>query len=578
MATAPPLVKLLRQLSSARYDYRSGALDITWDEGKASLYLVFGQPNHATFADGDGHQLEGQEALNALVAQLPQRFSVSPWRSVVIRTESLHCTLEELMEPFAQPAGGASKKAPPVPSPEIGGIATVPPAPPSAIGGIEANTGATADPDFGVQDFPLLPLGQSLWSDAAASVVHLDVLVPKLPDTLIVLTGPRLRAAAVVLGKQIIDAVWVDDRNHAIGESAITALMGAREGTVSGYRLEDPRLAEALTMLWRCPTQFRELRTRWLDADGFISELHRERRDGAVLVAGSTHGVGLFMGGDLIAVYTDTERQPSSDLDRLRDLIRQGDGTLTIRQRAGDRGQVPDVPEASYHAFVDADAEVAAAETPDAGVTTEPAAAEMEIAEAVEPGPIAGEEHEETSDATAQGDGWIAASNGHADGPSVAAESQPLQPDREMPDEPAAPEPEPEPAPASNALFSWAAPPDAPSGEATTSSAPIFFGEEAAPMSALQPVDETAAEPADVGATDYEGVKADLIQIGVLWLGNDDVAPVADIIRRTRPRVDEVVASIERIKALTISGHDTSVIRAMAREMHYLAAEQLCGA
>jgi len=37
MGTAAPFVKLLRQLASAKDDYRTGALDITWDGGRAMM-------------------------------------------------------------------------------------------------------------------------------------------------------------------------------------------------------------------------------------------------------------------------------------------------------------------------------------------------------------------------------------------------------------------------------------------------------------------------------------------------------------------------------------------------------------
>jgi hypothetical protein len=76
---------------------------------------------------------------------------------------------------------------------------------------------------------------------------------------------------------------------------------------------------------------------------------------------------------------------------------------------------------------------------------------------------------------------------------------------------------------------------------------------------------------------DYEAVKADLIQIGALWLGQDDLAPVADLIRQTKPSIAAFLSTIDAIKALSVPGHEASVVRAMAREMHYHAAEYLSG-
>jgi hypothetical protein len=76
---------------------------------------------------------------------------------------------------------------------------------------------------------------------------------------------------------------------------------------------------------------------------------------------------------------------------------------------------------------------------------------------------------------------------------------------------------------------------------------------------------------------DYEAVKADLVQIGALWLGRDDLETVAEMIRATKPSIGAFLATIEAIKALSVPGHEASVIRAMAREMHYHAAEYLSG-
>jgi hypothetical protein len=250
MAAAAPFVKLLRQLSQAEDDYRSGALDITWDEGRATIYVVFGQPNHALYQQNGEEELEGPEAISALVHHLPKRFKVAPWRREVVRTESVHMSMAELMEPFAQLEGG---RATPPPRRE---------ADPSPAAALDDNEHRVP---FGLQDFPLLPVGESLWADGSAAIVHLDQLLPQLPDCLVVLTGARLRAAAIVVRGSIIDAVWVDDEDQASGETAAMALIGAREGRISGYRLEDASIAEALTLLWRCPYAYESMPLEWLD-------------------------------------------------------------------------------------------------------------------------------------------------------------------------------------------------------------------------------------------------------------------------------------------------------------------------
>ena len=335
MATTAPFVNLLRQLARAKDDYRTGALDITWDGGKASLFLVFGQPTHAVLETSDGGHLEGPDALTALVAGLPNRFAISAWRKVVVRSETLKCTLEELMEPFAQMAGAASPSAPGAP----------------AASGVVAGLRAEAEVDFGLEDFPLLPLGPSLWADAAASVVHLDVLIPTLPDALIVLTAPKLRAAAVVVDHRLVDAVWVDEVERITGESAAMALMGAGDGSVSGYCLESPQFAEALTMLWRCPVTFSGLPAPWVDPDSVLADVENRHRDCALVVTGDHHAVALISAGRLLGVYSDSERQPSVDRDRLVRALAVPGATLTLREQPETRS-VERLPEASFHAFV----------------------------------------------------------------------------------------------------------------------------------------------------------------------------------------------------------------------------------
>ena len=50
------------------------------------------------------------------------------------------------------------------------------------------------------------------------------------------------------------------------------------------------------------------------------------------------------------------------------------------------------------------------------------------------------------------------------------------------------------------------------------------------------------------------------------------------VIRRTRHRVADVIAAVETIKMLDVPGSDPSVVAGMAKEMHWYAAEALCGA
>ena len=335
MATAAPFVKLLRQLSNARDEYRSGALDLSWDGGQSSLYMVFGQPNHATFSSDDGEALEGSAALTALLNNLPRKFTVEPWRKEVTRDGTLKLSMDELMEPFAELAGASP--------PERESEDQEP-----ANESLHVGTEYEVDFAFGLEDFPLLPAGEAMFSDAAVNVVHLDLLLPKLPPSLIVLTGPKLRAAAVVVNGQLIDAVWVDDQAKAAGEGAAMAIMGAHHGRLSGYKLENSRVAEALTMLWRCPSRYSDLSLEWLDAGVFLERLAREKRDCALLVNGPEPGVALFMGGEMVATYTVGQRQPTSSLDVIEKLL-SGPGTLSILQRSGDKPIGRSISESDYH-------------------------------------------------------------------------------------------------------------------------------------------------------------------------------------------------------------------------------------
>ena len=648
MATAAPFVKLLRQLATAKDDYRTGALDISWDGGKASLFLVFGQPNHVIMETAGGERLEGMEALAALVRRLPPKFDLSPWRKEVVRTETLACTLEELMEPFVQLAGAASPGRLPPPGSEPAGAGPAGPA---------------IQPDFGLADFPLLPLGPSLWADAAASVVHLDSLIPSLPDALVVLTGPKLRAAAVVVRQQIVDAVWVEAEDRTMGETAAMALLGAREGSVSGYRLEEPNLGEALTMLWRCPAVYREMPTAWINANSLLADLEGGRRNAAIVVTGGAKGVALVTDGALIGVYTESERQPLPSPERLAGLLRAPGARITLRQRPEERS-IDHLPETAYHAFVDtpdnpptplseavatlsasgpegaapdpaasgagavptaaeaipAPAEPAAEEWPPPeelvpAASAEPAAGEWpppeELVPAASAEPAAGEwpppeELVPAASAEPAAGEWLppeelvpAASAEPAAGEwlppeeLVPAASEPapgLGEFAEEPEWPSSPLARPEPAADAPVARTEPVTPLAPLAEQP---APLAAEPDQPAAEPVQPVAEGPLGPArfsdfmasqglgDLAAPElgpnFEAVKADLIQIGALWLGTDGVAPIAQMIAQTRPSISALMATIDAIKSVELPGQEPSVVQAMAREMHYHAAEYLSG-
>lgn len=531
MATTAPFVKLLRQLSGARDDYRTGAFDITWDGAKATLYLVFGQPNHATLQTSGGRRIEGEEVLTALVNQLPPRFQISPWRKEVVRTETLRCTMDELIEPFAQMAGTAS------PVPETA----------ERDGGGGA-TAAPSDLGLGLDDFPLLPLGPSLWADASASVVHLDTLVPNLPDALIVVTGPRLRAAGVVIRHRLVDAVWTEDGETSIGETAVMALMGTTQGSVSGYQLASPELAEALTMLWRYPVAYRTVPAAWIRPESLIADLERRRRDCALVVSAPTRGVALFTAGRLIGAYAEGDRVPAALPERVVTLLATPGATVTVRQHADEPRREENLPETAFHAFVGpAGAEAGASSMPESV-----ASGAAEAGPAPASGPASGLPELPAALAAPPGTPFV----GGGDVPAALPDTPP-QP-------PPPPPPPPQTPPPGMAAPPWFA----------GLSGPVEDGV-ATPRPPGPPF-PLPGEPADDGAG-YQAVKRDLIQIGTLWLGDSGGAQAAELISRARPSVEDIMSTIDAIAATAGPDHEPSVVQAMAREMRFHAAEHLSG-
>jgi len=594
MATAAPFVKLLRQLSNARDEYRSGALDLNWDGGRSSLYLIFGQPNHATFDSDDGEQLEGSAALTALLNNLPRKFTIGPWRKEVTRDGTLKLSLDELMEPFAELAGAST------PDQESDGHETVNEA-------LQVGTDYDVEFDFGLEDFPLLPTGEAMFSDAAVNVVHLDLLLPKLPPSLIVLTGPKLRAAAVVVNGQLIDAVWVDDQAKAAGEGAAMAIMGAHDGRLSGYKLEDSRVAEAITMLWRCPSRYNDLSLEWLDAESFLERLAREKRDCALIVNGPEPGVALFMGGEMVATYTLGQREPTSSMDIIEKLL-SGPGTLSILQRSGDKPIGRSISEGEYH--------VAAAAKLDTATISEPTVSFEDAASVLVPEHAAdfspGTEHPPASEHNLPMPQWMlphqeeqatvvpiddteASEQTEASYESIpAAATEPEEEEDEYGTEATPLEARTDALTAEGADgnqtlddLPYASVTEPPASDQTESSeelqgwSVVESPASAAPTNFLTDFASHQLDESDANETstsvDFNTIRNDLIQIGVLWLGENDVATVSEMIRNTEPTVEAFVATIDAIKAMSVEGHDPSVVRAMAREMHYHAAEYLSG-
>ena len=85
-------------------------------------------------------------------------------------------------------------------------------------------------------------------------------------------------------------------------------------------------------------------------------------------------------------------------------------------------------------------------------------------------------------------------------------------------------------------------------------------------------------EPIGSQYVDFDEVRNELVQIGIVWLGETNAGQVTALLSSTRSTIDDFVATIDTIRGLHLDGQDPASIQAMAREMHQQAAERLCGA
>ena len=70
------------------------------------------------------------------------------------------------------------------------------------------------------------------------------------------------------------------------------------------------------------------------------------------MVTGGVRGVALVAGGELLGVYSETDRQPVASPERLAELLRDPRARVTLRQSPEER-QINHFPETAYHAFVE---------------------------------------------------------------------------------------------------------------------------------------------------------------------------------------------------------------------------------
>ena len=316
MATAAPHVKLLRQLASAKDDYLSGAFDISWDGAKATLYLVFGRPSHAVF-DTDQAQIEGEAAIDALLAELPRTFAVSDWRRAMSPQETLSITIDELAGPFVRLAGSYADDPVSEENPEWWSA-----------------DDSSPDLAFGLADFPLLPGGRPLWAETSPENVNLAERLAELPPSILILTGAKLRAAAVVSGGDLIDAVWIDDEDQARGEAAGMAIARCHQGLACRLRARrSARRRSADHALAPAARGRAASRLSWLDPASMLAAFRADGLDRVLVIDAPVRGIALFSRGGLVAVYSETQRSAVASPERLRSLLSQARGRLTVMER-----------------------------------------------------------------------------------------------------------------------------------------------------------------------------------------------------------------------------------------------------
>jgi hypothetical protein len=682
MAT-PSHITMLREISATGDRERTGALDVEWEGARVTLFFMFGHPSHVVFENADGRNLVGEPALDAFVAELPTEFRVAPWRRAMVTDDTLHCTAEDLMGLFqrrnaAVDSNGHVEEPPaPAAAPSTEAFAAdatspaVPPAPPAT----------TEQPPFGLRDLPLLPLATTLWTDAAANVINLEAALPRLPDSIIVLAGPTCQGAALIARGRVTDAWWVNTAGGSLGDEAAHAVMNSLEGTLTAYRVDDPRILTALPMLWRGPRLGAGLPGGWLHTEDVVAEVRTSGRSCCLVVDSADPGVVLFASGELVAVYTLGHRWPATSMAALRGLLHEPGALVTVLGDDGadaapadaavespaDTTEVPVAESSDAVADTDVTAEVVAdiqttPEAADAEVTaravadtetppetvadaegTPEAAADADVspqavvetdavpeavadaaadestvtdASAREARPKGrgrkgnGKPHNETIDApTDTAEAEVAAGDElapvelHTDGADASPEPVVLSVDATAAsgaDDEAALGDTAQNQDAATAGDTGAEPATLPVDDLQFESAPRAVGDARfepavftiADLAPQRTSPEPANDPSGMAGVeareatefvparldiDVDALRTELTDIATVWLGEEDAAPVAQAIGAARPGVDDFVSTIRAIGTMEIPGHESAVVRAMAREMHFRASEVLCG-
>lgn len=440
-------------------------------------------------------------------------------------------------------------------------------------------------PPFGLDEFPCLPLGAALWSDEIGNVLNLSSVVPRMPNSLLVLTGAHARAAAVVTDGTIVDAVWVSADEGLLGDDAAQAIMKAGEGTLTAYISDDPRLAAVLPLLWRSPRLGPSFPTAWLHTDDLVAEMRTSRRTCALLFTSADPGVALFNNGDLVGAFTTAHPWPGKSIAALWNLLHTPGSRVTV---IGDSGPAAaaaptsDEPQAvtAPRRLTRGSAARRAAAATAAEALAAATAAEAPVTVAAVEEPVAASAVEEPATAPAVEEPEATADH-ELSAVTGIDEPPPAEAGRETTAEIDA-----------DAAVSFPAPvadetPQAVSDDLFIADEPLIaaFGEHSDHTeAAMEPTDMERVEAREAAEfvaprldIDVDALRSELIEIAVTWLGADDAASVVSAIGSARAGVDDFVSTIAAIGAMEIPGHERAVVRAMGREMHFRATEVLCG-
>jgi hypothetical protein len=588
-------IKVVKQVREAAELARSGAL--SFDDGAAAIYFLWGQPSHAYIKEGD-EVLEGDAALKRIAIGLGKPGKMQ-WKSKeVLQRETLRASADDLIRILEELSEADTE------SPNIEPITA------DAWDGTERRRPESFS--YTLAEFPLLPTGAPLWSDVPTSVVHLDTMLANLPSVLVTFDADGVKAAGVVFRGELYDALWVDADGSVIGREAWERILGRRDAIVSAFELDD-HLAEALPILWRSRIIFRDLDKRWMEPKQFLNSAGRSREDRGIIVATQTKvGIALYLNGNIAGAWTSVNRSPNPLNGEILDLLTEaGDGAVSIIERVGDDIAEPYPVERSVEAPAE-EPDAAAAERPawlldDAPAPEpepEPVAAAPEPEPEPEPAAAAPEPEPEPVAAAPEPEPKpepVAAApepepQAEPEPEAVATEPEP-EPEREPEPEPAAvaPEPEPEPEPLAAAPdleppapatepFRPASQPAAPAlppvlapaaaAPPPGSAGPLFsIGESPAAAPATAP----APAPVAAGGVDYAAIINDLLAMGEQRLG-PDFAAVSHLLETADRSAPGLRRAISELRQTALPGHDQREVNDIGREMLRYVADRVTAA